>query len=361
MYTYDFVNNVKSSKRKNTPTSILPIRKIYENPVEKDIVKITDNLGYIIQKLGGETWVRYHPDTNQYEVLKTTESNSYPIKENAIFLRNNEYDSSYLFDGERIEIPEFENRRWTSYVYYEIDLKNKSISRDTGYNRLEYLNIVTSDAFVDDDLQIAITLQSLDLYKSMAKFDVNGVVRHEAIKSTFQLLVHRLEPTIRNYENYLKLPNKHPDETIYVQHKLDDLYWEIAKRENTVASLEKYLLKDKILNKNHYKEALDAYHNYEYIVKVKMKSIKSLKAFDGVSTEATLELVWDIDFFYESISDTYTVHPIYYSDPPGLDEPLFTFEPSFPLPFNQRIDDPFNGYLYETVKIKNNTRSVLKL
>ena len=360
VYTYDFVNNVKSFKRKNTPTYVLPIRKVYENPIEKDIVKITDNLGYIIQKLGGDIWVRYHPNTNQYEILRTTESNSYPIKENAIFLRNNEYDSSYLFDGETIEIPEFQSYR-SKYVYYEIDLNKESISRQTYYySQPEYLNIVTSDAFVDDDLQIAITLQSLDLYKTMAKFNVNGVVRHEAIKSTFQSIVHRLEPTIKNYEYYLKLPNKHPDETIYVQHKLDDLYWAIAKRENTVASLEKYLLKDKILNKNHYKEALDAYHNYEYIVKVKMKSIKSLKAFDGASTEATLELVWDIDFFYESISDTYTVYPIEYPNHiPGITEPLFTFEPSFPLPFNQRIDDPFNGYLYETVKIKNNTRSVL--
>ena len=81
---------------------------------------------------------------------------------------------------------------------------------------------------------------------------------------------------LQNQEYYLSLSSKNPSSICEVQDKLDDLYWEIAKREDTEASYKKYLELDTKLNRNHYNDALSAYQNYEYIILVKM-SIDLLK------------------------------------------------------------------------------------
>lgn len=334
VHTYNIVENKRLSKRKSQESYVLHVRKLYEAPSPlKSVLRITDDNGWIFQNMGQKIWTRYHPDKESYQLLKEIENSN-----NQLYLRE-DYCNCPLQDPSKIGS-------------YAIDPSYGRVSNLAQYYRgsSKITNVETS--LQDKALETAITIQTSNAYRSFAQFEES---EHKALTAVAQSLVFMLDPSIKNYEDYLALPNKDPLTAIEVEDKLDDKYWDRAKTQNTEGSYLSYCKLDTKLNRNHINEAIDAYNNYEYFVLVKMSSIVSSEAFDGLSTEATLELVWDIQFNNQTISNTFDVEKIDYPNRiPGLLDPLYIAPPSFPLPFNKIITDPFNGNLYGFATMKNN-------
>lgn len=347
-YSHNILDGTSKISKKTEGCGLAITRKIYENE-SNPILRVTESDGWIFQNMGKGVWVRYHPDKSSYLIFNE-QINQY--NKDLISLKPRSYEYEYYYDDKKIYV-----RGYDIHTWYNLEIK-KGMVKDLNAGSTSITSVLTK--LEDYELQKAVSLESIRSYRWFAQYVYNN--RHKALTSAAQMMVHLLEPTIDNYEEYLGLQSHYPNEKISVEHKLDDLYWTKAKTEDTEASYKKYLDLDSQLNRNHKKEAQEAFNNYEYILYAKMISIRAEKVFDNEFTDKTLELVWDIKIGSETISDTYTVEEVDFgpNGPPNTLVDIFNAPESFPVTSKEFVSHPFDGTLWGANYIRNDGVLFLK-